>query len=392
MTTRAQQYILQKSAMPTTARSRALQQLHPDITERAIFSAAVDKADACARIQDLTARMVNPDADGPGQKINKTVFREKMRQALSMMGHDINPDGDLTDITSTKRLNLIASMITQEAQGYGQFVQANDPAILSAFPAQELFRLQSKKVPRDWLAKWAAAGGKLYAGRMIAMKDDAIWTKRLESGGFNRFGRSWPPFDFNSGMWTKPVPRGEAVRLGVCGNPEVPKQQKRTYNGDLQQACKPLSEDLRNRLKDKYPGRFQIDESGVVHLLSVAEALTNALTEGRANRAMAIGKVNLGPVPAAVRGSTTLKLGSMDTIEVETSHLLHEDKHRSDLYPITDQDILAIPDLLNNAEASPVEGKKENRFVIRSGNKEIVLEKRKDRIAVITMYAYKKSG
>ncbi len=248
-----------------------LQQLSPDITERAFFSATVDKADILARWQDLAGRMVDPSADGPGQKVTKTVFREQARALLGSMGYTISPDGDLTDITSTKRLNLVSTMNTQEAQGYSQFVQANDTAILSAFPAQELFRLQNRKVPRDWLAKWDAAGGTLYGGRMIAMKDDPIWSKRLEAGGFNRFGRPFPPFDFNSGMWIKPVTRGEAVRLGVCSKDEIPKQQKRSYNTDLQQSCKPLSPALKKTLLDRMGDLIRIT-GGVVHFVGAAKS------------------------------------------------------------------------------------------------------------------------
>lgn len=265
MTTRAQQYIRRKSVMPTTARSRVLEQLAPDITERAFFSATVDKADILARWQDLSARMVDPSADGPGQKVTKTMFREQARALLGSMGYTINPDGELTDITSTKRLNLVATMNTQEAQGYSQFVQANDAAILSAFPAQELFRLQNRKVPRDWLAKWVAAGGTLYGGRMIALKDDPIWT------AISRFGRAYPPFDFNSGMWVKPVPRGEAVRLGVCGKTDVPQAQKRSYNADLQQSCKPLSPALQKTLLDRLGNLIRIT-AGVVHFVGAAQS------------------------------------------------------------------------------------------------------------------------
>ena len=261
MTIPAQQHTERKEIMPTTARSRELELLSPDIRERAFFSATVDKADILQRAKDLTIRMLNPDADGPGMKIGKAGFREGMRQLLGSMGYALTPDGLLTDITSTKRLNLIATMNTQEAQAYGQFTGAQQPAVLSAFPAQELFRLQSRKEPRDWMERWVASGGRLYAGRMIAMKDSPVWS------GISAFGRPYPPFDFNSGMWTRGITRGEAVRLGVCEPDDVPAPDPRTYNADVQQACKPLSTGLHAALKERLGNAVRIDADGVVHLL-----------------------------------------------------------------------------------------------------------------------------
>lgn len=53
------------------------------------------------------------------------------------------------------------------------------------------------------------AGGKLYDGRMIALRNDPIWR------GISRFGSPVPPFDFNSGMGLEEVNRFEAEALGV---------------------------------------------------------------------------------------------------------------------------------------------------------------------------------
>jgi hypothetical protein len=61
-------------------------------------------------------------------------------------------------------------------QGYKQFVAANDPDIIDAFPCMELYPLESKDEPHDWGKRWVAVGGRLYAGRMIARKDSPVWT------------------------------------------------------------------------------------------------------------------------------------------------------------------------------------------------------------------------
>lgn len=69
-------------------------------------------------------------------------------------------------------------------------------------------------------------GGKLTDGRMIARKDDPIWT------AISAFGRPYPPFDYNSGMITREIFRGEAERLKVIKRSDIIKAQNRTLNAD----------------------------------------------------------------------------------------------------------------------------------------------------------------
>ena len=80
---------------------------------------------------------------------------------------------------------------------------------LAAFPAQELIRVCDSKTPRNWTERWNSAGGKTCGGRMVALKDDPIWTR------ISRFGIPWPPFDFGSGMCIRDIDYDEAVKLGL---------------------------------------------------------------------------------------------------------------------------------------------------------------------------------
>ena len=112
----------------------------------------------------------------------------------------------------------------QTAQGYGQAVAANDPDVIDAFPAQELFRLEDRKEPRDWEARWmeaAQAAGDGYAakalvdgGRMAALKESGIWDQ-LGSIWDDSLGNNFPPFAFRSGMWVQDVSYEEADDLGL---------------------------------------------------------------------------------------------------------------------------------------------------------------------------------
>ncbi len=106
-------------------------------------------------------------------------------------------------------------------RGLGQYLQSNDPEVLSAFPAQELVRIKNfsavaRGTARNWVSRWIEAGGSLYgAGRMVALKGDPVWS------GISRFGNPYPPFDYNSGMGLRDTSRKEAIAMGVIA-PDAP--------------------------------------------------------------------------------------------------------------------------------------------------------------------------
>ena len=117
--------------------------------------------------------------------------------------------GALTDISSSRRLGLIFDFQLERLDAEAQAAQADDAEYRAAFPAQELVRLERRRVPRDWRARWKEAGGRLRGGRMVALRDDPIWTR------ISRFGSAIPPFDFNSGMGLRDVSADEATALGL---------------------------------------------------------------------------------------------------------------------------------------------------------------------------------
>lgn len=212
------QALARQNLMPTELGSDELSQLARDVRRDSFFSAKVINAGFLQRAHDLITAIIEPRYAGgkPGTYIDRSRARELLKNYLQSIGYAPEPgkEGSLQDLQSDARLNLILDTNIQMAQGFGQFLQANSAA--DAFPAQELYRLESRIKPRDWPRKWHNAGGKFYGGgRMIALLDDPIWIKTIDEGGFNRFGNPYPPYDFNSGMWTRPVSRGEAIELGV---------------------------------------------------------------------------------------------------------------------------------------------------------------------------------
>lgn len=241
-----------KKLLPTNLSTAELAKLDAAIRRQSLFSAKVTNADFLQQALDLVGRIVEPTKTGgaPGSYMDVPRMREELKGFLQSIGYSADPgkEGTIEDLSSDQRLNLIAKTNTQMAQGYGQHVQANNPVVLDAFPAQELFRLEGREKPRDWITRWRGAGGKTYGGRMVALKDDPIWT------AISAFGNPYPPFDFNSGMWTRPVSRAEALDLGVVGADRKVKPTEVAFASGLQAGIAGLAEGLQKILVDGIPG------------------------------------------------------------------------------------------------------------------------------------------
>jgi hypothetical protein len=256
-----------KRILPTTAGSAELAELPAQIRERAMFSARTANAGYLAKMDRLLSEMTSPatrSARGESA-IDPGTFRLQMRAELEKLGYQPEPGkaGSLTDLGSDARLNLIVKMQTEQAYGYGQHVQGQDPDLLDMFPCQELVRIEGRKEERDWISRWVRAGGKLYGGRMIARKDDGIWT------AISRFGTPYPPFDFGSGMGLRDVDRKEAESLGVIKRSDIVKPDTRRLTDNVEAAMpKGISSGLAQALQQV----FKV-QAGKIILESVQSAL-----------------------------------------------------------------------------------------------------------------------
>lgn len=221
-------------------RTRGWDAVRPGLRDRAFFSAGVDDARFLKTAQDkiLQALAVKKEqlANGNEAFVDRSSFIGDMRKAAREAGLATNRE-DLRDPASRARLGLIYDMQVQSARGFARRKVELDPDVLDAFPAQELVRLENRKVPRDWLGRWASAGGKLYGGRMIALKTDPVWA------AISRFGVPWPPFDFGSGMGLRDVDRAEAEALGLIKPGETPASADPGFNAELEASVTNLSPD-----------------------------------------------------------------------------------------------------------------------------------------------------
>ena len=79
----------------------------------------------------------------------------------------------------------------------------------AVFPGMELLRVRlGIEDGIDWQKRWTDAGGKLYDGRMIALKTAPIWSK------ISDYGVPYPPFEFHNVMGTQEIGRKECIALG----------------------------------------------------------------------------------------------------------------------------------------------------------------------------------
>jgi hypothetical protein len=232
-----------KSLLPTELSSGDLAKIDPQILERAKFMARCNSATILQSVMDEIEQGLNPHTemrDGKPVTIgpDPATMRLNIKKALGNIGYQPDPEdeGTIKDFSSDQRINLVVKTNTEMAQGYGHWMQGQDPDALDQFPCQELFRLEDRQVPRDWLDRWEEAGGELTDDdRMIARKNDPIWT------ALSAFGDPYPPFDYNSGMWVRDISRDEAEELGVIDPDEQIKGAERGFNDDLK-----LTPDIRS--------------------------------------------------------------------------------------------------------------------------------------------------
>ena len=166
--------------------------------------------------------------------LNEAGARAKLQDTLDSLSY--NPDthfgapedagipaaeaGSLRDLSSDARIKLILDTQERQAANYGYLLQGQSDLARFQFPAWELLRIytraQERSGKRSWPNRWDSLGGKFYAGRMIAPKDDPIWEQLGSSANFpDALDTPFPPFAYNSGMGWREVPRQDCIALGL---------------------------------------------------------------------------------------------------------------------------------------------------------------------------------
>lgn len=234
-------HLLAKGTMPTSLDSAGLRQLDAAQRRQNVFSAKTAIEGYLNEIKNTVQSIVNPlqvqrtsdlgNLTSVTEGFNPATAREALRNQLRQLGYAPGEDiaGSIKDLSSDARINLVVKTNVELAQGAGHFIQQNDPAVVDLFPALELIRFEDRKDPRDWAERWrisASVAGDPQAlaalelhGRMVALKESGIW-QALGDYGDDSLGNPYPPFAFNSGMWTQDLGYADAVELGLLDRGE----------------------------------------------------------------------------------------------------------------------------------------------------------------------------
>ena len=203
--------ILKKALVASKLDSKEWNQVQAAFRNRAFFSSQVAQANI---IQAMRQRVSEYAKRG----VDISEARKLMRADLERMHYQPDPgkEGSIKDLYSKARLDVILKHNLRQARGMIQRASGMTPGAFAAFPAQEFKRTHARRAQRkDWPERWRKAGGKVYGGRMIALKTDPVWER------LSVFGNPFPPFDWGSGMGVIDVDRKTAIELGLISDEKL---------------------------------------------------------------------------------------------------------------------------------------------------------------------------
>lgn len=259
--TSALQEFASKTEIPSWARTADWQELPAAIRRRSFFSAALEDARALSAERNAVAALLQRSSKD-GKLYRRDTAITELKAMMQARGLDTGAPDALTNPAAESRIKLVLDTNRAQAQGYARFKRSSSGGALLAFPAQELIRVRNSKERRDWQARWSAAGGKLYNGRMIATKDDPVWV------ALSRFGTPYPPFDFNSGMAVKDISRREAIALGVMAADWQPDGDPvEDFNANVEADVSAVHPDLLDSLASLFGDAVQLAD-GIMRFVS----------------------------------------------------------------------------------------------------------------------------
>jgi hypothetical protein len=204
-----------KSLLPTSGRTRDLQQLETPLKRRALWSATVESIDSLEAIATGVQSILEGTADQASVSLD-------LLKVIKSQGYEPAPEnvGGLQDVSSFARRSLILETQVAIARGAGWREQGMQADVLDEYPAMELFRASWPRggpdAERSWANRWARVGGQFYGSRMIALKTDPIWQQLGNPNIFpDALGNDFAPFAFSSGMRTRDIDRDQAESLGL---------------------------------------------------------------------------------------------------------------------------------------------------------------------------------
>lgn len=205
----AAEQILKKRLVDSGLSSAEWEVVQSGLKERAMFSSRVESLRFLGEIRDKLADLLSSARNSDGALTSRAQLVSDFMRAAREAGIS-DGSGGLTDPGSSRRAQVIIDTNAGLARGYANFAAGASQGARLAYPAQELVRLEPRRNPRgDWPQRWQAAGGRLFGGRMVALKTDPACSR------VSRFGVPYGPPDFGSGMGWIDVSFEDAVSLGL---------------------------------------------------------------------------------------------------------------------------------------------------------------------------------
>lgn len=141
-----------------------------------------------------------------------------LRDVVKSVGYDPDDErGTINDFSTVWRLQLLVECYRFHALGFRRWTTGFLEGAYAAFPASELCITEPERVNANyWRGRWAANGGRIYDGRMVAMKADPIWSR------VSVFGLPWEPTDCIGGTAQRDLSHKETIGLGVTWSEAIP--------------------------------------------------------------------------------------------------------------------------------------------------------------------------
>jgi len=140
------EYLARKTPVGSPLRSADWKEVPGELRQRAQFSSGVEQMRVVQGITDKLAEWADSVHRDPERAfMGRSKFVAEMRGIIGAAPGD---SGELTDIASRRRLELIYDFQTFQAQSYAQFKLADTPEHREEFPCDELVRYEEPEHPR----------------------------------------------------------------------------------------------------------------------------------------------------------------------------------------------------------------------------------------------------
>lgn len=249
-----------KRSLPTELLSADFDLVDGWLKERAFWMAGIADAEVLQAFRREIESMVRGESGG-------TESMGRLWSLLEQRGYTppTGTEGTIKDLSTWNRMSVALDTNVRMARGYGMWFRAQKS--LRAFPAWRFFRLGQRKIPRDWIRRWDEAKKRTDqvpgVGDFVALVNHPIWLE------LSAFDQPYPPFDYNSGMYVKAVPRSEAKKLGLLDDPRTKALWEtpalRSPNASLQARPDISERTLRDALSERLRGLARWDGGTLIH-------------------------------------------------------------------------------------------------------------------------------